>query len=267
MHKHLILLLASLSALGSLRAQTLPTAEQLLKSVADAYRAPQKYLFAGKGVIQAPGDATPQPIPFTLAVEMPDKIRLEGDTKAFGVSAFAGSVLFVSDGDTVSLTEPSAKKYFQTKRTSPKQAVGKFENRYPAMAKPEQFVAYLDHFITGRYPALMENAHLAKVTKTEKLLIAGKFVECYVIQIDRGAFEEKKLMASRQTLWVDTKRSVVWREDNVQWLSKQQQQHSRTDLSAILLNEALPAGIFVFKAPVGFDLAPMPANKQETTKK
>ncbi len=266
MHRHLIPLLASLSALGSLCAQAppappLPSAEQLLKNVAQAYKSPQKYLFAGKGTIQAPGDATPQPIPFTLAVEMPDKIRLEGDTRAFGVAAFAGAVLFVSDGQVVSLTEPPAKKYYQAKRTSPKNSVGKFENKYPAMERPEQFVAYLDHFITGRYPALVENAHLAKVTKTEKLLIAGKFVECYVIQIDRGAFDEKKLMSSRQTLWVDTKRSVVWREDNVQWLSKQQQQHSRTDLSAIILNDPLPEGVFTFKPPVGFELAPMPSNK------
>jgi outer membrane lipoprotein-sorting protein len=117
--------------------------------------------------------------------------------------------------------------------------------------------------VTGRYRALVENAPLSKVTKTETLLVQGKPVPCYVIQIDRGAFEEKRLMSSRQTLWVDTKRSVVWREDNVQWLSKQQQEHSRTDLSAILLNEPLPAGVFVFKPPVGFELAPLPSNNKK----
>ena len=204
MYRHLIALLASFSALVPMHAQTpapvpLPSGEQVLKNVAEAYKSPQRYLFAGKGVIQGPSDPNTQPISFTLAIEMPDKIRLEGDTKAFGVTAFAGPVLFVSDGDTASLTEPATKKYYQAKRTSAKQTVGKFENRYPALDKPEQFAAYLDHFVTGRYPALVENAHLAKVTKTEKLLIAGRFVECYVVQIDRGAFEEKRLMSNSNT--------------------------------------------------------------------
>jgi len=262
MHKHPIALFAFLSALVPMRAQPLPSAEQVLKNVADVYRAPQRYLFAGKGVIQGPSDPNAQPVAFTFAIELPDKIRLEGDTKAFGVTAFAGPVLFVSDGEVASLTEPAVKKYYQAKRSSAKQAVGKFENRYPALDRPEQFVAYLDHFVTGRYPALVENAHLAKVTKTEKLLVQGKFVTCYLVQIDRGVFEAQRPMSSRQTLWVDTHRSVVWREDNVQWLSNQQQQHSRTDLSSILINETLPAGIFVFQPPAGFALAPLPAVKK-----
>jgi outer membrane lipoprotein-sorting protein len=279
MQKQAFALLAALLSLAPLSAQSppeppataqslpppppppLPSAEKVLKNVADAYRAPQRYLFAGKGIIQGPATPNAQPIPFTLAIEMPDKIHLEGDTKAIGVTAFAGPVLFVSDGDIASLTEPAVRKYYQAKRTSPKQAVGKFENRYPALDRPEQFVAYLDHFVTARYSALAEAVPYAKVTKTEKLLIQGKFVTCYVVQIDRGAFEEKRLMSSRQTLWVDTHRSLVWREDNLQWLSKQQQQHSRTDLSSILLNEPLPAETFTFKPPTGFDLAPLPARK------
>ena len=262
MHKHLIPILASLSALGSLHGQPLPSAEQVLKNMAEAYRAPQRYLFAGKGVIQAPGDPSAKPMAFTLAVEMPDKMRLEGDTRGFGVAAFAGPVLFVSDGESTSVSDPAVKKYYQTKRSSPKESTGKFENRYPALDRPEQFVAYIDHFVTGRYRALVENAPISKVTGTEKLLIQGKPVECYVIQIDRGAFEEKRSMSSRQTLWVDTHRSMVWREDNVQWLAKQGQEHSRTDMSAILLNEPPPAGIFVFKPPTGFELAPPPSNKK-----
>src|ERR1035438_8888901 len=130
MLKYAPVILASLFALAPLPAQPLPSAEQVLKNVADAYRSPQRYLFAGKGTIQGPAETNPQPIPFTLAVEMPDKIRLEGDTKAIGVTAFAGPVLFVSDGAVASLTEPAVKKYYQAKRTSPKTATGKFENRY-----------------------------------------------------------------------------------------------------------------------------------------
>jgi outer membrane lipoprotein-sorting protein len=260
MNQSLTLSVLSLLGLGCLAGQPLPSAEEILTKVADTYRPSQKYLLAGTGTIQSPDLREPKSTPFTFAVELPDKMRMEGDASAFGMGLFAGTVLFVSDGEYTWVYDAAASKYYKTRRSSPRGAVGTFDNREPDLDRPEQFVAYFNFFFTvAQGEKLLDKTRVNTLARSEALSIGGRQVECYVVQSDTGAYEERKAGSSRDTIWVDRRRSIVWREEQAAWLGNGLQERSRTDLTSVIIDEPLPADTFVFKPPKGSQEAPIPA--------
>ena len=134
MSKRMIFVIVSVLGTRCLGGQSLPPVEEILTNVANEYRSAQKYLITGKGTIESPNLNGPKSTEFTLAVELPDKMRMEGDTSTFGMGGFSGPVLFVADGETTWVYDSSAKKYYKTRRSSPQGSVGKFENRYPVIS-------------------------------------------------------------------------------------------------------------------------------------
>jgi outer membrane lipoprotein-sorting protein len=144
---------------------------------------------------------------------------------------------------------------------NPQIIVGKFENRYPDLDRPEQFVAYFNFFNAGRYQSFLDKNRVTAVTGTELLSVNGKQVECYVVQSDRGAYTEKKIGSGRDTIWVDAHRPIVWREGHSVWLNKGLEEHSITDMTTVIIDEPLPKDTFVFKPPKGSKQAPIPARK------
>ena len=261
MSKRMIFVIVSVFGTRCLGGQSLPPVEEILTNVANEYRSAQKYLITGKGTIESPNLNGPKSTEFTLAVELPDKMRMEGDTSTFGMGGFSGPVLFVADGETTWVYDSSAKKYYKTRRSSPQGSVGKFENRYPDLDRPEQFVAYFNFFNAGRYQQLLDKNRATKITGTEVLALNGNQIECYVVQSDRGAYTEKKIGAGRDTLWVDAHRPIVWREGHSVWLNKGLEEHSLTDMTTVIIDEPLPKDTFVFKPPKGAKQAPIPARK------
>jgi outer membrane lipoprotein-sorting protein len=239
--------------------QTIPSVEQVLAKVADTYRAPQRYLLSATITARTPElpDA-PKPIPVTFAIELPDKMRMEGDLTTFGVPGFN---LWVMDGETGWAFDGKSNQFYKFTRTSPKGAAAQFDGSEPDPGRPEQVVAYFDYYLLVRYRGLIKPAGAARIVRTERLSIApNNQVECFVVQIDRGPFEEKKSGASRNTWWVDKDRYLVWKEDRATWLSDGFQELSSTTFQTILLDEPLPKDIFVFTPPKGATLAQAPGH-------
>jgi outer membrane lipoprotein-sorting protein len=263
MSKGVILVIVSVLGSPCLAGQSLPSPKEILTNVAYTYRSAQKYLIIAKSTIDSPDLNGPRSAEFTLAIELPDKMRMEGNTATLGMGAFSGPVLFVADGEITWLYDSAGKKYYKTRRSSPQGAVGKFEGRYPALDRPEQFVAYFNFFNAGRYQQLLDKNRATTITGTEVLSINGKPVECYVLQSDSGAYTEKKIGAARDTLWVDAHRPIVWREGHSAWVNNGLEEHSLTNMTAVIIDEPLPEDTFVFKPPKGSTEAPIPAQKNE----
>jgi hypothetical protein len=82
-------------------AQSLPSPPDILKAVGESYAKAQRYLVHASGTIESPAfPGGPRSLEFTIAIELPDRMRLEGDLSAFAAQAFfKGPVAFVHDGE------------------------------------------------------------------------------------------------------------------------------------------------------------------------
>jgi outer membrane lipoprotein-sorting protein len=261
MSKKLTLTVLSILGTGSLSCQPLPNAEEVLTRMTATYRAAQKYLIAGTTTLAEPDFPEPRSSQITFAVELPDKMRIEGDLSSFGMEGFSGSVLIVLDGEFAWIYDDSEKQYYKIHRSSPRGSVGKFEaNRQPDLARPEQFTAYFHFFFTvAQRQKYLDKNRVNTVAGVETLTIGGNQVECYVVHSDIGSYAEKAPGSSRETIWVGVKRPITWREDRVGWLSNGLQEHSRTDLTSVLMDEPLPKDTFVFTPPKGSKETPFRA--------
>ena len=249
----LTLTVVSIVGVGSLTAQPLPSAEEILTKMTITYRASKKYLIAGTTTLTEPDVPDTRASQIRMAVELPDKMRLEGDLSSLGMDGFSGSVVIVLDGEFAWIYDGSENQYYKIHRLSARGSVGKFEaNRQPDLALPEQFTAYFHFFFTvAQRQKFLDKNRINKVTGLETLSVNGNQVDCYVIQSDSGAYTEKKFGSSRETIWVGVHRPVIWREDRIGWLSNGLQERSRTDLTRVLMDEPLPGDTFVFTAPKG----------------
>ncbi len=239
-------------------AQSVPSAEEILTKVANAYRSAQKYLIVANAGMEFPGGTQPKSVKVTLAVELPDKIRLEGDGSALRLGGFNGPVAIVSDGDAIWISDTASKKHYKKPRTSAKGTVGTVDGSEPSLDHPEQFVATYHYFNNANYQSLLDKRRSSTVTGTETLSRDGGSVECYVVQSDRGAYAEKKAGSDRHTVWVDQRTYVVWKEIRSTFRGNGVEERTVTDMTTVILNGSLPKDVFVFQPTPGSTLAALP---------
>ena len=243
----------------SLPGQSTSSGADLLTDVVQAYTNAKRCLFVGKGTIESPTLRGRKSTEFTIAVELPDKMRLEGDASNFGMrGVFPGPATFVADGAVSWFYHHAGKKYYRIPRSSPQGAVGIFENRYPEPDRPEQTVAYFNFFITAGYQSLADKKRVTEIKGMETLSRNSQKIECFVVQSDRGLYAEKKIGSQRDTLWVDSHKPVIWRQDTSTWLNNGLA-HSRTDYATVIIDDPLPNDTFVFTPPNGSKETPVPA--------
>jgi len=258
MKKALFVLLVAIAGISPVAGQANPSAEEILRKVADTYRSAKKYMFVVQATVQTPDLGAPKSFRATYAIELPDKMRMEGDLTSLGVTRFSGPASFVSDGDATWVYNAATKEYYKTVRSSPKGSLGTPEGEYPDLDRPEQIVAYFNQFATARLHALLDQTDNLKITGIETISVEGRAVRCHVIQSDHGDFSHSKAASNRETIWIEVGRPRIWREDSVTWLQNGLQEHTKTDYMSVLIDEPLPKDLFVFRPPKDAVLTPIP---------
>lgn len=213
--------------------QTLPTAEEIRAKVAETYRAAKRYYLSGMASMKTPKlPRVQEPLPVVMAIELPDKMRMEGDLPDLVAQGFN---LFILNGKKAWMYNSRSRQYYSAE-----------------LPDTEKMVAQFDKLALIRYRGELKPDGTATILRTETLHIKDEDIECYVIQIDRGDFESKAAKTNRNTWWVDKDRFIVWKEENVEWLSVSGgQEIQSTFYDTVLLGEKLPKGIFNFKPPKG----------------
>jgi len=241
--------------------QALPSAQEIRDKVAETYRAPQRYLISATASLQSPSFTNGiRPIPILIAVEFPDKFRMEGDVSQFGLKGLTQIIL---DGETAWFFDSNAKQYYKVPRQSKKGTPGNPANLRFDPERPEQTVLYFDQYLFmpfRRPPNPQEDT--ATLLRTDELSIQGKRIPCYVLQIDRRDFDAKQAGAVRSTWWVDTNRYIVWQEDRAAWIGfPSALERQTTNYDTVLLDEKLPEYTFDFRPPKGARQMPLPKNQ------
>ena len=94
------------------------------------------------------------------------------------------------------------------------------------------------------FQRVAEAAPRARLLREEQLTIAGKQVDCYVIELPGAAPPN-----STTTLWIDKGRYIVLQEDYLEGGQGRVTVHLLTKVARV--NEPLPDGLFVFSPPAG----------------
>jgi outer membrane lipoprotein-sorting protein len=110
----------------------------------------------------------------------------------------------------------------------------------------------------GWFLGVLDENRKATIIGSESLTVNGKQAECYVVQSDGEGISVKHDGATRETLWIDKQRFVVWQRHELTWLDNGLQEHLRIDLTTVKLEESLPKGTFTFRPPKGSKLVPVP---------
>jgi len=251
--------LLSLVTLICLPGQTVPSGEEILGKVSANYRSPRRLLLS----ITARGSYADQkgPLSLTLAAEMPDKLRLQGNASGFGMKDLGdGPVLVVFDGEFGWVHDSNSKQYVKIPRASPRGSTfDPINGNVPEFNfdRPEFVVFYVTGVFLSRY---IDYFATARIRTTEKIPVNGKDVECYVVELaQRGWTLANQLM--RYTWWVDAKKFIVWREvlegrtsSTAAW-----EWMSSSNFEEVILNTPLPKDTFVFTPPEGSRLVERPA--------
>lgn len=223
-----------------MQGQSLPSGEEIRAKVVETYRTPKRFLMTGTASGQSPRLKTIS-TPMTIAFDLPDKMRIEGGS--IPSSAGQGFNLIVVNNKKVWMYNPHTNQYIYQKE----------------VPNSEKMIASLENLTFIRYRGLVKPTGIATHLRTEKLQVKGNDIECYVIQIDHADFESKSVGAKRNTWWVDRNTYIIWKEDNIEWISKSGDQEIQTTVfDAVLLDKPFPKDYFVLKPPEGSIQLPLP---------
>ena len=145
-----------------------PSAEEIRARVAGAYKSLKRYRLTGMaGAVRSSElSESSKTMPFVIAVEFPDKMRIEGNLPDLLSQGFELSII---NGKKAWMYNAVSKQYYHAERSG-----------------GDRMVSYLDRLLFIRYRGMMKPDGTAILLRTEKLQVKGESVDCYVIQIDRG---------------------------------------------------------------------------------
>ncbi len=201
-----------LLALRVAPAQTQPDVGQILKQVAETYRAATEYEI----VFDATGreDGKDVAMHALLASRAPGKYRTEG--------AFPGmeEQVHVYDGVNLWIYSPKENRYQSIPGDQITPAPGGLGEG------PE--------FLMSGIRSIASQAMNGKLVREENLGVGGSDTACYVIE---ATFEGQP-----ETLWIDKKRFLILRKDTAD---------SKVTFTTVKLNQPLPDELFKFDPPPG----------------
>jgi outer membrane lipoprotein-sorting protein len=206
----------SRAALG----QTVPDATEILKKVAETYRAAKDYELIGEASFRQPGNNAPARIHLLEAFKAPNRYRIEGviplDDPQFGES------VIVHDGTGVwlYLRGPNEYTFFPASSLADDVLASIGDLRPDAV---DRFMLYLQ-----RNAASIVGARLLR---EEEIELAGVKAGCYVLSVTAG------------TWWVENTSYRVLRSED--------QRGSDVTFTTVKLNEPLPDDLFEFTPPTG----------------
>lgn len=200
---------------GSAPAQTEPDARQLLKLAGETYQNLKSYHFEATrskvSASEAMGVKSEQRSEesFALAAVKPDRRRSE-------LKDSTVSFMTASDGRTEWTYLPGLKQYLKKAKGDGQRPVA-FTNPTEifaaAFSDPLSLLALeLSMRLTG-YEHLADGVKSAQLLREEKIEVAGRSIDCYVVEVDYApAVQQAGEQLSRKTLWIDQARKVVLRE-------------------------------------------------------
>jgi len=203
----------------------------ILRRVSETYANAKQYRFAMKKTGEEAGA-------IEIAVQKPNKFRLQADGRVIdGVDEF-DNITMVSDGSSAWNYVPEIQQYTKKGVTLP------LLDTEPPAITPETFVLQADAVFLSRYAQLAKALDRARLLRQEKL----NGVDCYVIELQapRPGYRDN------YTWWVDTKRSLVLREDTAP--ESPRRPRSSVIYSLASVDEPLAEELFHFAPPAGAKL-------------
>ena len=213
-------------------AQTRPDVAEILKKVAETYKAVSQYEFVVDLTLHDKEGGPPSATRMVFAFKAPNQYRMQGAIP--GMSAGnpdVGEMLIVHDGSAVWFYFPKLNQY----STLPASELAANDPGDLGDLRPEA----ADVFMMGRYRGAADHTGGSKFLREESIEIAGMKFDCYVCYVVTVTPEGDE---SSCTWWIDRKRFRVLREATAD---------SEEVFTDIKLDESLPDGLFKFNPPPG----------------
>jgi TonB family protein len=225
-----------------------PDAKAILKQVSETYRNLKSYHFEAKVSSEQKTESmgmrrfSISEEEFALASVNPDRLRMESRNPEFSMSV-------ISDGKTKWTYSPLRNEY--TKKAAEAEASRTAPGRL--MNDPLAMFSRVRSVIDG-YSRIGERVKDARITGEERLLVAGRNISCYVIEVDYSVAAVQGNTTSRR-LWIDKARSVILREVDsskarTSWGSLSDWNRT-TNYTQARINESLSDDLFTFTPPEG----------------
>ncbi len=214
-------------------AQAPPDPGEILRKVSDVYSNAKRYHFAVKSVV---GDGKPTTI--EIAVDQPNKFRIDADGALLGGEDEMGRMIISSDGARVWTYASGFNEYTidEVELPDPKAGPGAGESPFAQQFAMLLFIRYIG------FAQLARQAHFAR---EETIDAGGGRADCYVVTIMGQGSED-------YTWWIDKKRFVVLREDTRP--TDPANPATSVVFTVAQINEPLSADLFKFTPPPGSKL-------------
>ncbi|HWZ31325.1 MAG TPA: hypothetical protein VNX18_08335 [Bryobacteraceae bacterium] len=222
-------------------AQAQPNATELVRKIRDNYFSAGSFHFVATVELRELGpngnEFNKHSTYLDLAIELPNKVHLEGDVAGFGPS------VTVVDGENIFLYLKQQNKYFEARVAPPDTEVDERN------ITEKNISAYIMH--VGRSVALGlqdTTAGQEQVTslREDRLDVDGRSIDCWVVQIKGRPWKD-----AVSTWWIDRKRYVLIREDMVSVTQPGVESRSSTFFKSVSINEPLSDALFRFTPPQG----------------
>jgi outer membrane lipoprotein-sorting protein len=216
-------------------AQQQPDVAGILRKVSETYANAKQYRFTVKKSGEEAGS-------MRIAVQQPNKFRLEADGRVIDGADEFDNLTIVSDGNTAWNYAPGLNQYTRKSTTLP------LLDTEPPAITPETFVFQADAVFLTRYAELAKASDHARFLRQETVQGAGGAAECYVflLQAPLPGFRDE------YTWWVDKKRYLVLREDTKP--ESPRRRASSTIYTTASINEPIAEELFHFTPPAGAKL-------------
>ena len=234
----LVLTLCVLPALGvSPNPGDMPAdAAALLKQVGQTYSSLRSYHLEGVTVLRTESESArhEQEMPFVFAEVRPSKARFE-------TKSSLTAMLFVSDGDTAWTYMPRLHEF-----TRAKSSAGDGAAQQTSLLRKQNPVS--------EYERLAEYAAGARVIREEGLVIAGREVACWVVELPGSAEAANGVQDFPRMLWIDKERRLILRDIQTSRVRRPytppSEQLRTSTYVVVKTNEPLPDSLFQFAPPV-----------------
>lgn len=236
-------LLLACAAATPLSAQQ--DAKALLEQVVATYKAARSYRFES---VREGGVSSELHRSWSRSSEV---LARDGDGRVrYEVIDSGGSYVVVSDGETLWIASPDTREFLRKPLAGPlfeTKGVGPLGGQSLNRAK----------FSTNQFDRLADNLIRAERMGIETIEVNGEAIECVVVRADhsapRGAIG---IQSWTRTLWIDPRRHLVLKEENVtrgklfpQRPFEDAESRNRKRYLVASIDEPLPAELFVYTPP------------------
>jgi outer membrane lipoprotein-sorting protein len=231
---------------GAALAQNPPTPGEILRKVRESYTSVRRFDIAGTfEMIEADASRQLVALPFRMAAERPDKLRIEGEMGAMTHGASQGGTL-ISDGKTTWSYDAKQRAY--TRKPGPLEIdVDMDDHELRQMGiDPKSSAAFkMSESLLFMFRKIADMADTARLLRTEKCAGMPE-AGCYVIEGQEGPAKPTN------TIWIDTAGFRVRRIEAAQVQAVRGKSVNvviRLSFSTVSLNEPLPGDTFRFVPP------------------